>query len=99
MQRQYTIFPVSQHGRSIMEVKGYRSLLEIGQPIDTVTVYLNPMAGERVLDDIIAVRPGRVIFNPGTESESIFERLDQAGIRIITACTLVLLNTGQFDRA
>jgi hypothetical protein len=37
-----------------------------------------------------------VIFNPGTESAAVQERLTQAGIEWFEACTLVMLKTDQF---
>jgi len=37
-----------------------------------------------------------VVFNPGTESPAVQERLDDAGIDWLEACTLVMLRSGQF---
>ena len=47
-------------------------------------------------DALIAARPARVIFNPGTENPELEEKLAAAGIATVRACTLVLLRTGQF---
>jgi hypothetical protein len=48
------------------------------------------------VQDILAVRPRRVIFNPGAENASAAETLARHGIEAVEACTLVLLATGQF---
>jgi predicted CoA-binding protein len=64
--------------------------------IDTLTVYVNPQISEKMVDSIISLRPKRIIFNPGTENQKIFEIANKLGIRCENACTLVLLNTGQF---
>jgi len=45
---------------------------------------------------IISLKPGRVIFNPGTENPELMERLDAANIPYLQACTLVMLRAGQF---
>jgi hypothetical protein len=42
------------------------------------------------------MKPGRVLFNPGTESAVLQAKLDEAGIPWEEACTLVLLGTGMF---
>jgi hypothetical protein len=42
------------------------------------------------------MKPGRVIFNPGTENPELMEMLDAAGIPYLEACTLVMLRAGQF---
>lgn len=64
--------------------------------IDTLTLYVRPSISESIADDIVAMKPGRVIFNPGTESALLQARLDEAGIPWEEACTLVLLGTGMF---
>lgn len=64
--------------------------------IDTITLYLNPANQVKLYQDIIALKPKRVIFNPGTENPEFEELLDAAHIGYEEACTLVLLRTGQF---
>lgn len=64
--------------------------------IDTVTLYINPTFQEEYKQAIIALRPKRVIFNPGTENTEFQHQLLSLGIDAIEACTLVLLRTGQY---
>lgn len=64
--------------------------------IDTVTLYLNPTAQKAYYDFILSLHPKRIIFNPGTENEELEELAQQNGIAAIEACTLVMLNTGQY---
>ena len=96
MGHQHTVFPISGNGREILGVPGYQSIADIGQPIDTVTLYLNPQRHEPIFDDVLAARPRRIIFNPGTESNDLQRRYQEAGIETLEACTLVMLRTGQF---
>jgi hypothetical protein len=77
-------------------LKGYASLAAIPHPVDTVTIYASPERQTSVLQDLLAIRPRRVIFNPGAENPQSVTVLAQAGITVIEACTLVLLSTGQF---
>ncbi|MCG8453768.1 MAG: CoA-binding protein [Spirochaetales bacterium] len=65
--------------------------------ISTLTLYVRPSLLEAMVEEILAAQPGRVIFNPGTESAPLQHALDQAGIPWMEACTLVLLSTGQYD--
>ncbi len=64
--------------------------------IDTITLYLNPSNQKDYYDYILSLQPRRIIFNPGTENDELFERAQQKGIEPIEACTLVLLSTGQY---
>lgn len=97
MQHQHTVFPVSGNGREILGVKGYQSIADIQQPIDTVTLYLNPQRHQAIKSDVLKIRPRRIIFNPGTESEALMDEYQQHGIETLEACTLVMLRTRQFD--
>lgn len=81
------------------EIDGKAVLKKLGAvttPIDTVTLYLSPKRLLPLTDDIITLRPKRVIFNPGTETPELQARLDVAGIAWLEACTLVMLRTGQY---
>ena len=64
--------------------------------IDTVTVYLNSVHQKEYYDYIISLHPKRIIFNPGAENDELSHLALKAGIKAVEACTLVLLNTGQF---
>ena len=68
----------------------------IDTPVHTLTLYVGPQRLEPDAEAIVALKPRRVIFNPGTESVLIQQRLDQAGITWIEACTLVMLKTDVF---
>jgi hypothetical protein len=92
----FTPIPVSRSGKDILGLKGYASLAAIPDRIDTVTVYLAPEKQTPVIRDILAVRPRRVIFNPGAENPEAAAILARHGIAVVEACTLVLLTTGQF---
>ena len=72
------------------------TLADVKQPVDTLTLYVGTARLAPMTDAIVALHPGRVIFNPGTESMPLQKALDQAGIPWEEACTLVVLRTGQF---
>lgn len=83
----------------LAEIEGVavaKDLPSVAGGVDTLTLYVNPAIAASLADEILALRPGRVIFNPGTESPALQARLAEAGIPFEEACTLVLLGTGQF---
>lgn len=95
-QRGYRVTPVHPKFDEIEDLAVSPSLDAIADPVDTLTVYVGPRLLEPQIDDVVALKPGRVIFNPGTESGLVSARLDAANISWLEACTLVLLKTGQF---
>lgn len=83
----------------LVEIEGQpvlNDLSAITEPVDTVTMYVGPDASNAIAEKLIALRPRRVIFNPGSENPGLQKRLADSGARVEEACTLVLLSTGQF---
>ncbi len=64
--------------------------------IHTISLYLNPSRQEQYYQDLIALRPKRIIFNPGTENPAFYQMLKDQDIEVEEACTLVLLATRQY---
>ncbi|WP_028303708.1 CoA-binding protein [Oceanospirillum maris] len=72
------------------------TLADIQEPVDTLTLYRSASQLTGLIDDIITLKPKRVIFNPGTESWDLQQALTQAGIPWQENCTLVMLRGGYF---
>ncbi|MEP2278361.1 CoA-binding protein [Maribacter sp.] len=64
--------------------------------IHTITLYINPKRQEEYYQHIISLSPKRVIFNPGTENPNFYKLLENNGVEVDVACTLVLLGTRQY---
>lgn len=64
--------------------------------IDTITLYVGPSKQAEWEDYILATKPNRLIFNPGTENTSLAQKAKKAGIDPIFACTLVMLSVGNY---
>jgi len=92
----HRVIPVNPALETIEDFPVAQSLGEIKDPIDTLTLYVGPQRSVPMIDDILRLAPKRVIFNPGTESEELATALDRANIPHLEACTLVMLQTGQF---
>lgn len=67
-----------------------------GTVVDTVTMYLGQKNQGVWEDRVLALKPKRIIFNPGAENADFEKKAEAAGIEVMEACTLVLLHTGQF---
>jgi uncharacterized protein len=80
----------------VLGVPGYSRLGAFEGEVDTVTLYVGPSRQPEIVEDLLEVAPGRVIFNPGTESPQSEKDLREAGIETEGACTLVLLQTERF---
>ena len=64
--------------------------------IHTVTLYINPFNQKEIYNYIIDLAPERIIFNPGTENYELSKLAQNQNINVVEACTLVMLQTGQY---
>jgi predicted CoA-binding protein len=97
---------LKEYGHEVLPVTPGRAVIEdlpvspdlgsIVGSVDTLTLYVGPERSAQLQEAIVALKPGRVILNPGTESPSLEQSLTEAGIPWQHACTLVMLRTGQF---
>ncbi|MFT5123440.1 MAG: putative CoA-binding protein [Kiritimatiellia bacterium] len=92
----HEVIPVHPALAELDGVPVVKRLEDIDEAVDTVTVYVGETISAKLTDALIALHPKRVIFNPGAENPALMQALDAEGIATEEACTLVLLNTGQF---
>jgi len=95
-QHGHEVIPVHPKLTEIDGVPVLPDLKSVSGAVETLTLYVNPQISGAAATDILALKPARVIFNPGTESPELQSQLTAAGIAWEEACTLVLLNTGQY---
>lgn len=92
----HTPVPVSPKFAELEGFKTYASLNDVKEKVDTLTMYVGPDISAKLTEDIVALNPRRVIFNPGSENQALQKQLSEKGIEVEEACTLVLLRTKQF---
>jgi predicted CoA-binding protein len=96
LEKGYRVTPVHPKQEIIEGLPVAPDLGAVSRPVDTLTLYVGPERLTPLIDEVIALRPARVIFNPGTESRELIQRVEHAGIPWLEACTLVLLRIGTF---
>ena len=90
-------FLVNPNLKDVEGAKVHPSLKDLASSsIDTLTLYVNPRILAQQLAEVIALKPKRVIFNPGTEDVRIEGELKAAGISPVRGCTLVMLDTDTY---
>ena len=66
------------------------------QDIHTITLYLNATHQDAIKEFLLTAHVKRVIFNPGAENKDLMNQLRSEGVHAFEACTMVMLNTGQY---
>ncbi len=88
--------PIHPSGHVVGDTTALKSLLDITEPVDTITVYVNAAISSSELSKMLKLAPRRVVFNPGSENADVAGRLRDAGIEVVEACTLIMLRTQVF---
>ena len=87
----HNVFPVGIKKGNIKNIailNGYPPI----ENIDTITLYVGPQNQPYWYDYIFSLKPKRIIFNPGTENQWLFDKAESKGIETLEACTLVILS-------
>jgi len=92
----HDVIPVHPKVEQIEGIRVIASLTDISTEIDTITLYVGPDRMQSMVDAVCALKPKRVIFNPGTESESIENTFEEHGIQCVRDCTLIMLDQGRY---
>ena len=88
--------PVNPAFDEILGEPCYRSIADVPEPVHTVTMYLGKQRSDPLIDEIVKAKPRRIIMNPGAENNDLAKKAEAAGIEVDYACTLVMLQTGEF---
>ena len=89
LHRGWTVYPVNPKEDEIEGLKVYKSITDVPQPIDRVSLYLPPPVLMKALEAIAAVKAKEVFFNPGTDSPEVIQKAEELGINTIAACSIV----------
>lgn len=96
IEKGFRITPVHPKLEQIDDLPVAKGLHAIDDTVHTLTLYVGAARLEKMVDEVLALKPRRVVFNPGTESATLQNKLDEHGIPWLAGCTLVMLKTGTF---
>ena len=97
LKRGWKVFPVNPKEREIEGLKAYKSVLDIPERVDRISVYLPPKVSISLLDDFKKVEPAELFFNPGAESEELLARAREEGLPAAAACSIIDLGESADD--
>ena len=90
----YTVWPVHPSGAAVAGKRCYTGLSALPGRPDVVSMYINPRIGAGLAAAIAVAKPQLVILNPGADGEPVLSALRGLGLRVVEACSLVLLAQG-----
>jgi hypothetical protein len=85
----WKVFPVNPKEAQVEGLPAFKSIAEVPERPNLVSVYLPPPVLLKVLPDIAARGCDELWLNPGTESPEVLAMAEQLGINVIQACSIV----------
>jgi predicted CoA-binding protein len=89
LQDGYTVFPVNHKEPQIEGLPAFKSIRDVPERPNIVSIYLPPIATFKTLHDIAAKGCDELWLNPGTESDEVLEEAARLNLKVIQACSIV----------
>ena len=87
--RGYEVVPITPAADVIEGLPAYSSVLDVAGRIDLATVYLEPAAGESVMEEIARRGIEEVWLNPGADDPGVVAKARALGLEPILDCSIV----------
>jgi len=94
----HRVIPINPNKEAVEGLRTYPSVLDVPDPIDVATVYVQPEVGVRLLPEFARKGIPEIWINPGAESAELLAEADRLQLNVITACSIVAIgrNPGAF---
>ena len=89
LQRGYTVYPVNPTEPEVEGLKAFRTITEVPERPNMITVYVRPQILLKLLPDIAAKGCDELWLNPGTESDEVLAEAERLKLNVIQACSII----------
>ena len=83
----YRVFPINPKETQIEGLPCFKSILDIPEPLERISLYVPAIVGVKLLDDIAKKGCQELWVNPGAESPELMEKASALGLNAIYACS------------
>ena len=93
----YRVIPINPNEREVEGLKTYASVLDVPDPIDMATVYVQPDVTLRLLDELARKGIPEIWVNPGAEDDAVMIEARRRGMNVVFACSIVGIGRNPSD--
>ena len=87
--RGFHVIPINPATTMVEGLAAYPTVMDVPEPIDLATVYLEPCIGVTVMDDLAKKGVEEVWLNPGADGAQVVARAQALGLTLILECSIV----------
>jgi uncharacterized protein len=85
----HTVIAINPHETDVEGERTYASVLDVPEPIDMATVYVQPDVALRLLDEFQRKQIPEVWLNPGADDDEVLAEARRRGLNVIAACSIM----------
>ncbi len=89
----WTVYPVNPNLTEIEGIPCYKSIEDVPEPIDRISVYVPPQIGKTLLPSIAKKKHTELYINPGAEDEELIQQAQNLGLNPIYACSILAIGS------
>ena len=87
----WKVYPVNPNLDEVEGLPCYKSIEDVPEPIDRISVYVPPAIGKQILPLIAKKKHSELYINPGAEDEELMVLAKNLGLNPIYACSILAL--------
>ena len=85
----YHVVPINPNESEVEGLKTYASVLDVPEPIDMATVYVQPDVTLRLLGEFARKGIAEIWVNPGAEDDAVMAEARRRKMNVIFACSII----------
>ncbi|HOV34027.1 MAG TPA: CoA-binding protein [Candidatus Hydrogenedens sp.] len=89
----WTVYPVNPNLQEVEGISCYKSIEEVPEPIDRISVYVPPQIGINLLPVIARKKHNELYINPGAENNTLIQKAYELGLLPIYACSIIAIGS------
>ena len=93
----YRVIPINPNEREVEGIPTFASVLDVPDPIDMATVYVQPHIVMRLLDEFQQKQIPEIWINPGAESDEVITEARRRKMNAIFACSIVAIGRNPYQ--
>ena len=87
----FTVYPINPKESETEGLPCFKSVLDVPQQIDIVSLYVPANIGITVVEDIVKKGMEKMYVNPGAESDELVKKLKEHNINPLMICSILAI--------
>ena len=84
----WVVFPINPREDFIEDIKCYKSIKDLRQKPDRISIYLPPTITLTIIPELKGLLVKEVVLNPGAESDELIAAMKKSGITPLLICSI-----------